>query len=649
MQIKLMLIGIVPIIFLIYLSYELYKEKSQKVRLIGDYIERIHESANIISLMTELQTERRYSYEYALTRKGHDKIIPQRRVTDSVIKQLQKSSDSSLVGFTNYTFLNNMPAVRMALDTSPGFSADAIMQYYTTAIFRLNTLNSTSPASNIYLKSVYKDMNSQKTLSEMMTYLGIIRTNIYNVLHTRKYMVETLMGTVGTHEVYKTYEIEFLQKASPAVVKLYNSQRSRTALKPTMDYIDKLFKVFKFDSSFNAENWWDVSTAGMDVLRKMQRDLWNSVEARMNKIYANEKTAKNRTLIYLIIAVLLVAWFVSYNISVITRMLKEIKIAAGKISLGATGLQIKNVSNDVIGSLARSILKIDENNKQLAYAADAIGKGNFNVAIQPRSKEDLLGNSIERMKEDLHRFTLEKDKIQKETLELMNRKDDFISIVSHELKTPVTSLKVYTQILHMESVKAGDTEKESMLERMNAQVNKLSALINDLLESSRLQEGQLKYVKENFELNGLVREIVEKIQRTKDTDHVTFETQETFEVYADRERIGQVLANLLTNAIKYSNNQEEIIVEVFRRNEKAICSVKDSGIGIAKDQQDKIFEKFYRAAGENLHTYPGLGLGLYLSKEIIEKHNEKMWVESEEGKGAIFYFSLPINAHNTTA
>src|SRR4051812_32030744 len=210
LQVKLMLIGIIPIIFLIYLSYHLYKEKTQKVRLIGDYIERIHESANIISLMNELQAERRYSYQYALTKKGHDKILVQRKVTDSIIKLLQQSSDSSLVGFTSYTFLNNMPGVRKAIDTTPNYSADAIMQYYTTAIFRLNTLNSTSPASNIYLQPVYQDMNSQKTLSEMMTYLGIIRTNIYNVLYTRKYMAETLVGTIGTHEVYKTYETEFL-------------------------------------------------------------------------------------------------------------------------------------------------------------------------------------------------------------------------------------------------------------------------------------------------------------------------------------------------------------------------------------------------------------------------------------------------------
>ncbi|MEP6595054.1 MAG: ATP-binding protein [Ginsengibacter sp.] len=642
LQVKLVLIGIVPLIFLTYLSFQLYKEKAQKVKLIGDYIERIHQSANINTLMNELQTERRYSYHYALTKEGHDKIMSQRAITDSIIKHLQNSNDSSLAGFTSYTFLYNLPNVRKALDTSQNFSADEIMRYYTTAIFRLNTLNSTAPASNIYLKPVYQDLKSQKTLSEMISYLGIIRTNIYNALYRRQYMVENLMGTIGTLEIYKTYETEFLLKASASSIKLYNDQRNHTALKPAMDYLDKLFKGFKFDTTFNAEHWWDVSTGGITGLRKIQMSLWHSVETRMNSIYKGEETAKNRTLMFLILTLLFVAGFVTYNISLITRMLTELKNAAREIALGGTGLLIKNIPNDVLGSLAHSILAIDKSNKQLAKAADSIGRGDFDVEIQPRSKEDLLGNSIERMKEDLQEFTLQKDKEQKETLELLNKKDEFISVVSHELKTPVTSLKVYTQILHMESIKAGDAKRENMLGRMDAQVSKLSSLINVLLDTSKLQNGQLKYTLQNFILNDLVKEVVEEMQRTTNTQQVHIEMNIPLEVYADRERIGQVLSSLLTNAIKYCDTCEEITVKAERHDGKAICSVKDLGIGIAKEEQDKIFERFYRVSGKNLHTYPGLGLGLYLSKEIIEKHIEKIWVESEEGKGSVFYFSLPI-------
>jgi signal transduction histidine kinase len=343
------------------------------------------------------------------------------------------------------------------------------------------------------------------------------------------------MGTIGTHEVYKTYEKEFLLKASPSVLKLYNDQKNHTVLKPVMDYVEKLFKTFKFDSTFKAEEWWNISTSAVNILSKLQMDLWSSVEKRVNNIYEDEKTARNQTLVFLIVAIVLVAAFVTYNIRVITLMLTELKIAARKISLGGTNLTLKNVPNDVIGSLANSILEIDENNKRLAYAADAIGKGNFEVAIQPRSPHDLLGNSIEKMKEELHQFTLQKDKLQQETLELLNKKDEFINVVSHELKTPVTSLKVYTQILHNETVSAGDKKKENMLTRMEAQVDKLSSLINDLLDTSKIHEGQLSYNKQTFILNELVQEVVEDIQGTTSAKKIRTESNTSFKVYADRE------------------------------------------------------------------------------------------------------------------
>ena len=134
-----------------------------------------------------------------------------------------------------------------------------------------------------------------------------------------------------------------------------------------------------------------------------------------------------------------------------------------------------------------------------------------------------------------------------------------------------------------------------------------------------------------------------QIQKIKNTKKIFVQTDGPLEVYADRDRIGQVLSSLLSNALKYSDSGDEIIVKTEKQNGKVICSIKDNGIGIAQDQQTKIFERFYRASGENLHTYPGLGLGLYISKEIIEKHHEKIWVESEEGKGSVFHFSLPIN------
>jgi signal transduction histidine kinase len=641
LPVKLILTGIIPIAFIIYLSVQLFIEKSQEVKLIGDYIERIHESGNISKLMDAMQAERRYSFEYALTKEKYDSITVKRRYTDSALLVLEKSKDLALANFREYTFLKNLPAVRRALDTSKNYSANAVMQFYTNAIFRLNTLNTTAPSSSTYLSSTYQDLIAQKLLFEMITFLNIIRTNVYNVLYTRQYMVETLMGTLGVHDVYKTYEIEFKLKASPISLQRYNYLSNFTDLKPTVSYLDKLFSTFKFDSSYTATSWWTTSTNGVTELRKLQRSLWSSVEVKMNDIYKNKTRQKNITLFFLITALVLVIAFITYTIKVISEILSELKIAANKISNGSTNINFKNMPNDVLGKVAQSILEISENNKKLAHAADAIGKGNFRIEIAPRGEEDLLGNSIVQMKNDLLQYSLQKDKIQNETLDLVNKKDDFMNIASHELKTPVTSLKAYTQILQLESAASGNKKSEMMLEKMDAQINKLALLISDLLDTSKLREGELIYNRQPVKFDELVTGVIDDIQGTSLDHKIILQANAPALIYADKERIGQVISNLLTNAIKYCNDHD-IIVNVNVADKKVICSVHDDGIGIPEDQQDKIFDRFYRVASQNSHTYPGIGLGLYISKEIICRHEGEIWVESEYEKGTTFYFALPV-------
>ena len=638
---KLVLIGIVPILFIIFLSIQLYNEKSKQVKLIGDYIIKIRESGDIGNLMFALQTERWYSYDYALKKRNYDSVIIQRRVTNSAISKLKESKDLDLRDFPEYTFIKNLPAIRDALDTIPGYSANAIMQFYTTAIFRLNLLNSTAPSSNVYLKPVYQDLISQKLLFEMITYLGIIRTNIYNILYTRQYMVEILMGTIGTHDVYNTYETEFLLKASPFMLSRYKYIRENTDLKPVINYIDGVFKTFKFDSSYTAASWWITSSNGITQLRSLQKYLWQSVEKRMNNIYRKEIRLKNQSLLILITALILVIAFIAYTIKVISQVLKELRIAAQKISKGSIDIHLQNMPDDVIGKVAHSILQINENNKRLAYAAEAIGKGNFRVAVVARSDEDLLGNSIVQMKNDLLQYSLQKERIQNEALDLVHKKDEFMSIASHELKTPVTSLKAFSQLLRMDSVNNGDKKNGLMFEKMDAQINKLSLLINSLLDSSSVTEGELIYNNHNFEFDKLVKESVEEMQRITAETQIILLNNSPAKVFGDRERIGQVVSNLLTNAIKYGKGFD-MKVNVETHGAKIICSVHDDGIGISKDQQLKIFERFYRVSGLNLHTYPGLGLGLYISKEIVQKHNGEIWVESEPGHGTTFYFTLPL-------
>jgi signal transduction histidine kinase len=640
LTVKLLLIGLVPVLFLIYFSVMIYRDKSETVELIENYIHHVDQSQNISELINELTRERRYSYLKLIKDTNFQQIPEHRLKVDSLMLLLEKSNDLVLSDFPKYTFLDHLNDIRQAIDAKT-FSADRTMQYYTDAIFRLNTLKSSIPG-NTFLKPVYRDLIAQKILSEMITYLGIVRTNIFNVLYTRKFVPETLFGTLGVYKVSKTYETEFLLKASPKSLKAFNEKEDSTAYKIMTNYMDKVFSTFKVDSTYTPDQWWDVSSKGLIALRKQQISLWESVDAGMKQIYKHEAKAKNSALLFLVIAIFFVTAFASYMIVSIHYLLNELKRASAKLSKGETGLRLRNMPKGVIGKLASSIIDIDKNNLALAQAANQIGKGNFDVKVVPRSEHDLLGISVKKMKHDLYEFASQKDKIQKETEDLVYRRDEFFSIASHELKTPVTSLKAYTQLLLMDAEGMGDSQSKNMLERMDLQINKLTALINDLLDTSKIGNGHLIYNNEDFELQDVLSEVVASIQPTALEHELILKNKTSVKVCGDRDRIGQVVSNFIMNAIKYAPDSKKIIIELNKDNEKVICSVQDFGKGIAPQEQQKIFERFYRVSGNNLNTFPGLGLGLFICKDIIEKHHGKIGVKSEKGKGSTFYFELPL-------
>lgn len=220
------------------------------------------------------------------------------------------------------------------------------------------------------------------------------------------------------------------------------------------------------------------------------------------------------------------------------------------------------------------------------------------------------------------------------------RKDDFINIASHELKTPITSMKLYVDALLGRMKKTENKEAVRTLENIKYQTERLQELVSDLLDVSKINTGKLSFKKEKFKLNDLISETLTELQATTTQHYLMFDNKKSIYVYADKFRIYQVITNLITNAIKYSPNSSDIIISLSKKNGKIITSVRDFGIGINKTESKKIFDRLYRTADEE-KTFPGFGMGLYISKEIIKRHSGKIWVESLPGKGSTFYFSLP--------
>ena len=221
----------------------------------------------------------------------------------------------------------------------------------------------------------------------------------------------------------------------------------------------------------------------------------------------------------------------------------------------------------------------------------------------------------------------------------MEKKDEFISMASHELKTPVTSLKAYTQILMMNFEQGQDPAAVNMLSKMDKQIEKLTSLIGDLLDVSKANSGQLNYYIEDIDFNELVKEVTSVMQLTAGHHKIEMELAESKIIEGDKNRLGQVIINLISNAIKYSSNADKILITSQRIGDQLKFCVQDFGIGIPVSQQPKLFSRFFRAR-EN--TYPGLGLGLYICNEIIKRHSGSMSFISEEAKGSTFCFTIPI-------
>ncbi|WP_461450315.1 ATP-binding protein [Mucilaginibacter sp.] len=224
---------------------------------------------------------------------------------------------------------------------------------------------------------------------------------------------------------------------------------------------------------------------------------------------------------------------------------------------------------------------------------------------------------------------------------LMKQKEEFISIASHELKTPITSLKASVQLLDKlkETVKL-PTIFLTLIAQSNKSLDKLTKLVNDLLNTNRIAEGQLMLNKTKFTVADVVKQSSHHINSAGE-HHVSIKGDLWLEAFADEQQIEQVVVNLLNNAVKYAPDSKEIIVEIKAQGDKFRVSVSDHGPGVPPDKIAQLFDRYFRADYSGVQ-FSGLGLGLYISAEIIKKHNGEIGLDNYPGKGSTFWFTLPI-------
>lgn len=268
-------------------------------------------------------------------------------------------------------------------------------------------------------------------------------------------------------------------------------------------------------------------------------------------------------------------------------------------------------------NLSISNVKIDDRWIFIAFLSD--------ISERKRTEEELIKKEAELLQSKL----MEKEK------------DKFISVASHELKTPITTIKAYCSLL--QEMKGEVPENVGKyISKIDQYANKLTFLMNELLDVSKINIGQLNLSKKQINFQRFLAETIDSIQQITNSHRIVVDQNvETF-VTADPVRIEQVITNVISNSAKYSPGKDVIRVSSYVQDKNLILAVTDEGIGISADNTANIFKRFYRINGSS-NTFSGFGIGLYVSEQIIKQHSGKMWVESIVGNGSTFYFSLPLD------
>lgn len=225
------------------------------------------------------------------------------------------------------------------------------------------------------------------------------------------------------------------------------------------------------------------------------------------------------------------------------------------------------------------------------------------------------------------------------------RKNDFIGMVSHELKTPLTTIKAYIQLIQRKVKESEDISFSKMLDKVDIQITKMTTMINGFLDISRLEAGKIIINREQFDLALLLLEVEEESTTTISSHNLLFDPIQSVMISGDKDKIAQVIHNLISNAVKYSPNGSEIKISCTSDNNSVFVSVRDQGRGITPEDAIHIFDRYYRVGGEQVHLIAGFGIGLYLCSEIINLHKGTISVESKIDKGSDFIFSLPFHVH----
>src|SRR4030042_5776393 len=339
------------------------------------------------------------------------------------------------------------------------------------------------------------------------------------------------------------------------------------------------------------------------------------------------------------------------------------KIAKDRFDLVLTDLKMPKMDGlQLIAEIAKSkpetLTVMRTGHGTIDSALEAMKRGASDYLMKPLNLDELIVR-IQKVLEEKQRFVRLKDfadqleKANQELRRLDVMKSEFVSIASHELRTPLAAIKNSVQLVRSGTAGKVNENQEKFLSTAERNINRLTNILNDLLNLSKIESGRIELNFENIELKGMIELMASSLKPHADAKSIQIDVEvsgEIPEVYGDPEKINQILTNLIGNAIKFTPEKGNILItakllsndQQRSYGERIAVSVKDTGIGNQPEHLDAIFEKFHQVEGSLHRSVSGTGLGLAITKGLVEAHQGKIWVESEMEKGSTFTFTLPM-------
>ena len=268
--------------------------------------------------------------------------------------------------------------------------------------------------------------------------------------------------------------------------------------------------------------------------------------------------------------------------------------------------------------------------------------GNLSHTIEVKTKDEVedLAFAVNQMAQTLRKNI-------EDLKELDKLKDEFVFLASHNLRTPLTVIKGYIEIIQQDKTLGEDIL--SQIKKISTSTKELEEITETLLSLVSLEKGEEKFEKVAVDIGDMIKRICEGLNKKMTEKRVTFTfelpTEPLPRIKIDKNRIIQAFTGLIDNAIKFNKEGGQVVIKIEKKTKEVLVSIQDTGIGISKEEVSNIFKKFHRATDVLTYNYVGIGLGLYLTKLIIEAHRGKIWFESEPNKGTTFYVSLPLATH----